>query len=58
MFIGRRPGYGVEPFYYEKNAHKGSRLSSSIEFKILKQHCLILKKNKYFFFKRYIFIKF
>ncbi len=49
MFIGRRPGYGVEPFYYEKNAHKGSRLSSSIEFKILKQHCLILKKTNIFF---------
>ena len=33
----------------EKNAHKGTRLSPSIEFKILKQHCLILKKINIFF---------
>ena len=33
----------------EKNAHKGSKLSPSIGFKILKQHCLILKKINIFF---------
>jgi hypothetical protein len=33
----------------EKNAYKGSKLSPSIEFKILKQHCLILKKINIFF---------
>lgn len=33
----------------EKNAHKGTRLSPSSEFKILKQHCLILKKINIFF---------
>lgn len=33
----------------EKNAHKGSKLSPSIELKILKQHCLILKKINIFF---------
>ena len=33
----------------EKNAHKGSRLSPNIEFKILKEHCLILKKINIFF---------
>jgi predicted TPR repeat methyltransferase len=32
-----------------KNAHKGSKLSPSIEFKILKKHCYILKKLNIFF---------
>ena len=33
----------------EKNAHKGSKLNPRLEFKILKKHCLILKRINIFF---------
>ena len=33
----------------EVNAHKGSKLGPSLELKILKQHCIVLRKINIFF---------
>lgn len=42
----------------EKNAHKGTKLTPSIEFQILKQHCLILKKINILFLSNIYLLSF